>query len=67
MFSPLFVSSLNDIVVAVMVFCCMTVEGVTLHPDIKGIGSVIWHQTVLWMFFVGSCVVRYFVGDIVSS
>ena len=28
MFSPLFVSGLNDIVVAVMVFCCVTVEGV---------------------------------------
>ena len=37
MFSPLFVPGLNDIVVAVMVFCCRR-DGVT--SDVVGVGSV---------------------------
>ena len=41
MFSPLFVPGLNNIVVAVMVFCYVTVERSGVISDVVGVGSMI--------------------------
>ena len=36
-----------------------------MSSDVVGVGSVGEVQTVQWVFFVGPCMVRYFVGNIV--